>query len=389
MMWRSRGILAAVAGKRIAIIGSGPIGLEASLYARTLGHEVIVFERGEVGAQVMMWDFVRLFSPWNMNVTSLGRAAVNEAAGGDADLPLDACPSGKEFRERYLLPISRCPLLQGSVRERHAVVGVEAQNAGGHRITAQDPAGREYTQTVDVLLDCSGTYGNPRSAGEGDRAAPGEAKVKDRIFYAIPDVLGRDRARFVNRHTLLMGCGFASALLLRNLQELTREYPKTAVTWAVRRPDQPIYPILNDPLRTRQRVLESMLKLIQHPPGWLRFLTTAVLASITTDHSTYVATFRSNGALVSVITDEVVSLIGFRPDNAMYAPPGTAEPAQRDRLAAGNKTVTELLKNARPDFFVLGAKAYGTNNNFLLQAGHMQIGNAFRAIEDRDNLDLY
>lgn len=377
-----------MAAKRFGIIGSGPIGLEAALYARALGHEVIVFERGEVGAHMALWDYLRFFSPWNMNVTSLGRAAINEAAGGNADLPLDACPTGKEFRERYLLPIARCPALKDAVREKNPVVRVNREATGGYQITATDPAGREYTERVDVLLDCSGTYTSPRYASENDRMAPGELALKERISYTIPDVLGRDRERFANRHTLLMGCGFASALVLRNIQELTREYPKTAVTWSIRRPDQPIHPILNDPLRTRQRLLETTLKLIQSPPGWLRFLTTAVLASITTNKKTFIATFRSNNALVSVIADEVVSLIGFRPDNRIYAPAEAGDSA-KDPLVVGNKVISERLKNPQTDFFVLGAKAYGTNTNFLLQAGHMQIGNVFRTIEDKLDLDLY
>ena len=50
--------------RKIAIIGGGPIGLEAALYARTLGHEVVVYERGDTAESVKSWSFVRLFSPW-------------------------------------------------------------------------------------------------------------------------------------------------------------------------------------------------------------------------------------------------------------------------------------------------------------------------------------
>ena len=64
--------------KRIAVIGAGPIGLEAALYARALDYDVTVYDRGDVADNVRKWAFVRLFTPWPMDVTKLGRAALRE-----------------------------------------------------------------------------------------------------------------------------------------------------------------------------------------------------------------------------------------------------------------------------------------------------------------------
>ena len=61
---------------RIAVLGAGPIGLEAALYARSLKYPVAVYERGRVGEHIQRWGHVRLFSPFGMNSTSLGRAAI-------------------------------------------------------------------------------------------------------------------------------------------------------------------------------------------------------------------------------------------------------------------------------------------------------------------------
>ena len=41
---------------KLAILGAGPIGLEAALYARFLGYEVEVFDRGAVAEHVRRWD---------------------------------------------------------------------------------------------------------------------------------------------------------------------------------------------------------------------------------------------------------------------------------------------------------------------------------------------
>ena len=72
------------AKKRIVIIGAGPIGLETALYGATLGHEVRVFERIAVGGNVRDWGHLRMFSPWRMNITSLGKAKVQ--SGGSKRL---------------------------------------------------------------------------------------------------------------------------------------------------------------------------------------------------------------------------------------------------------------------------------------------------------------
>ena len=40
---------------RIAIIGGGPLGLEAALYGRFLGYEVLLFEKGEIGQSMLAY----------------------------------------------------------------------------------------------------------------------------------------------------------------------------------------------------------------------------------------------------------------------------------------------------------------------------------------------
>src|SRR5262245_34798458 len=81
---------------RIAILGAGPIGLEAVLYARRLNLPVTVYEAGRVGEHLHRWGHVRLFSPFGMNTTPLGRAALR-AENSDHAFPGDGdCITGKE-----------------------------------------------------------------------------------------------------------------------------------------------------------------------------------------------------------------------------------------------------------------------------------------------------
>src|SRR5262249_22096128 len=109
---------------RLAILGAGPIGLEAALYARFLGYDVVVYDRGDVAASVRRWGHVRMFTPFGMNRTTLGLAAIQ--AQDDAYKPPadDALLTGSEWIERYLLPLSRTDLLSDHLRPYTSVVSV-------------------------------------------------------------------------------------------------------------------------------------------------------------------------------------------------------------------------------------------------------------------------
>src|SRR3989442_4096447 len=100
-------------GRKVAIVGAGPIGLEAALRARQAGLEVTLFESGSVGEHFARYGSVRLFTPFHMNSTELGRERLRAVGvtlpGGDETL------TATELLERYLLPLSRLPELSGAV----------------------------------------------------------------------------------------------------------------------------------------------------------------------------------------------------------------------------------------------------------------------------------
>src|SRR5438093_8806243 len=97
---------------RIGILGAGPVGLEAALDARSLNLRVAVFERGRVGEHWQRWGHVRLFSPFAMNTTPLGRSALR-AARPDHEFPADdACVTGREHVAAYLMPVSRLEIIK-------------------------------------------------------------------------------------------------------------------------------------------------------------------------------------------------------------------------------------------------------------------------------------
>ena len=219
---------------RIAIIGTGPIGLEAALHAADAGHDVQLFERGRVADSMRCWGHVRLFSPWKLNHSQLGLGQLRAAGVEPPDD--DAFLTGAEHVAAYLDPLARSVLLSGRVHERHAVrhVGREtigkADLIGGprdehpFRLLVDGPSGERLVH-ADVVLDCSGTYGQPNWMGNGNVPALGERRLRSRIAYDLEDLASPDR--YAAQRLLLVGAGHSAATAL----ELVLELPQVHVIW--------------------------------------------------------------------------------------------------------------------------------------------------------------
>lgn len=156
---------------RIAIIGAGPIGLEAALYARYLGYEVDVYERGQVVDNVLTWGHVRMFSPFRLNRSTLGLAALRAQDENYHTPADDALLTGQEWADRYLIPLSASDLLSDAVQTSTTVVQVGREDflktdlatdreASPFRILLRESTGRERTASADVVIDTSGVFGN-------------------------------------------------------------------------------------------------------------------------------------------------------------------------------------------------------------------------------------
>ncbi len=358
----------------IAIIGAGPIGLEAALYARKLGHDCVVFERGLVAQNVSRWGFVSLFSPWTMNTTPLGWKAINAGRLTDPPNP-KICPTGDELRDRYLLPLSSSRQLQDAIWVNTTVLKI-ARKSGRFEITLRDPSGAQRVESAGAVFDCSGTYHHHRWAGRGGVPAPGERDAESRIWYELPDVIGRDRDRFIGRHTLVLGAGYSAATVLLGLEALHRENSRTRASWAIRRIGQALQALHNDPLPARASLVKHSLEIANKPPKWLQYVGNCVLERID-DAKQIGVTLKYMETDLALVVDEVVALVGYGPEQLIESwtsPP----PAAADGLL-----------NPEPNFFILGAKSFGTNSNFLLAVGHRQIREAFRIVTGDQNLDLY
>src|ERR1700710_391243 len=91
-----------------AILGAGPTGLEAALAAAEAGHPFTVYEAAPtVAGNVRAWGHVRLFTPWEMNVSPRMRRHL-EAAGRAVPAGPD-CPTGRGLAGPLLARVPEVP----------------------------------------------------------------------------------------------------------------------------------------------------------------------------------------------------------------------------------------------------------------------------------------
>ncbi len=230
---------------RIAIIGAGPIGLEAALAAHERGLHFTVYEAADTaGGYVRAWSHVRTFTPWDMNVSSRARTVLGESAPAGPQLP-----TGAELAERLIDPLAATPALAGRIRLgtrvraigregllKHEAIGSAERAGRPFRLLLADAGGGEAIEHAEVVIDCSGTYGNPNSLGDGGIDAPGEHRFGERIERFLP-ALADEPERWAGQTVLLTGSGHSAQTAARSLARLAADALGTGGVWVVRRQD--------------------------------------------------------------------------------------------------------------------------------------------------------
>jgi hypothetical protein len=392
---------------RVAILGAGPIGLEAALQAAALGLPFTVYERGRVGEHLHRWGHVRLFSPFGMNSTPLGRARLH------ADQPRHETPAdnailtGREHLTAYLEPLAQSPLLREHIRKETTVVhigrrGFLKEEYPGDSRRGQQPfllllrnGNRESIEEADVVLDCTGTYGQPRSLGDGGIPAAGETAARAHIVWGLEDVLGERRAAYADKTTLVVGGGYSAATTVCQLSKLAEKHPATWIIWLARGGGtQPIKRFVNDALRERDQLAVRANMLATRGEGNVEFHPQTVVTAVEcagADKGFKVHTL-SAGKRAIWEADRLIANVGYTPSTDLYRELQVHEcyaslgpmnlSAAVLKHASGDSLAIPAqggaaLRNPEPNFFLLGAKSYGRNSNFLLRTGFEQVREVF------------
>jgi cation diffusion facilitator CzcD-associated flavoprotein CzcO len=380
--------------QRIAIIGAGPIGLETALAASERGLDFTVYEAADsVGGYVRRWGHVRTFTPWEMNVSERARAALGEAAPAGSELP-----TGHELADGLLEPLAA--RLHGRIRLgtrvlavgregllKHEAIGSEERAARPFRLLLSPPGGPESIERADVVIDCSGSYGHPNLLGDGGIPAPGERALEDRIVRYLPSF---DEGFWGGARVLLTGSGHSAQTAARSLAEL----PDTEVVWAVRNPAPDWGAVEDDPLPERASLNAAAAAIAGGESSRIEMMPGTVTESLAERDGRVAVTLR-NGGVGEVVVDRILALNGGVGDASIYrqlqvhecyATCGPMKLAAALLASSGGDCLEqashgpETLANPEPGFFILGAKSYGRNSQFLLSIGWRQVDDVFASL---------
>jgi len=221
---------------KIAVLGGGPVGVELTLQLvsakRHTPHQIDVYEAGSGagGGILQNWPNVNLFSPWSMNVSSLGLSETNDGLTEEAIASIrsnfDKFPTGKEYVEQYIAPLAQVCIKKGGASKdgenkvrfhyNTTVIGVGKSGGVGKKkmgsevrsgakffikkrkndepnagalVAPLSPGARRgkggserYVTGYDVVIDCSGNSSRNSYFGRGGFAAIGEIELADRFI---------------------------------------------------------------------------------------------------------------------------------------------------------------------------------------------------------------
>jgi thioredoxin reductase len=384
----------------VAVIGAGPVGLAAAAHLLARGLKPIILEAGpSVGASILKWGHVRMFSPWHYSIDAEARRIL-EAEGWEAP-DSDAYPTGQELVDHYLQPLAQTQVLKAVIRYSSRVTAVTKRGRDVMKNHEREEApfllrvetahGAEYDLLARAVIDASGTFEQPNPMGAHGLTVPGEKLAAAHIAYGIPDVKGKDRARYANQRILVIGSGHSALNVLQDLVRLKETAANTEVHWAMRKnsADQALGGGKNDKLVERGRLGSHIRSLIE--AGSLHLHTAVSIDELVSSEEGLIAKCEQ-GSLPPV--DEIIVTTGFRPDLSMLREvrlsldAATQSPTRLAPLIDPNHhscgTVrphgAEELKHPEENFYIVGMKSYGRAPTFLLLTGYEQVRSVVSAL---------
>lgn len=376
----------------VVIIGAGPVGLAAAAQLLERGIEPLVLERGDhAGAAISAWGHTRLFSPWK-HVTDAASVRLLTETGWAPQHP-EAMPPGHDLVTYYLRPLAATPALRDRIRYGVTVEGVSRLGMDKTRSTGR--ADSPFVVRTDdgeelrarAVIDASGTFSTPNPVIASGFRPRHPDRVAGHLTHGLPDVLGRDRARFAGTHTVVVGAGHSAANTLLALARLAEREPSTTISWLIRTASPVrVYGDASDELEGRASLGTATRALVTS--GQVELLDGVLIDDVEPadgDRVTIVGT--RGGETVRLDADTVVVATGFRPDldllrevrlgldEIVEAPTRLAPLIDPNLHSCGTVPPhgVDELSHPEPGFWIAGMKSYGRAPTFLLLTGYEQV----------------
>jgi cation diffusion facilitator CzcD-associated flavoprotein CzcO len=381
--------------KTVAIVGAGPVGLAAAAHVLERGLRPIVLEAGDsAGHSVRQWGHVQLFSPWEYNID---RAAARLLASTGWNSPdPEHYPTGAELVERYLEPLATKTVLATHIHTSSRVTDIsrvgfdklqtKGREAAPFEIRYQNGQGPTIVR-ADAVIDASGTWRSPNPAGANGLRAIGETQAADKIAYGMPDVLGKERARYAGKTVAVLGAGHSAIGTLIDLAQLATQSPETKPIWLLRGndPAKAFGGGANDKLAARGELGAAFAALVA--AGQIKLEREFRVSHLAADGPRLVVAAGAGCCGRQVVVDELIVATGFRPDldfvrelrirldPAIECPVALAPLIDPNEHSCGTVRphgARELAQD-EPGFYFAGMKSYGRAPTFLMLTGYEQV----------------
>lgn len=354
----------------VLVLGDDLVAVEAALYARFLGYSVLLICEGRVGDQLS-----REAGPFRLDqdTSSLGLAAL-QAQETELTTEVGAL-TPQEFVGQYLVPLAKTDLLYDSVQINSRVVSIsrvgcisqsaltnEQRASLDFRVLIDSRKRGEFSQLIDVVLDCSG-FRRELGLASGGGVAIGERDFRAQLCQA-------EEAKTAGNLVLYGKTALALATARKALGKAAR------ITWIM--PKR--YGVLED--QQEQEAFERQVEAVQATAdGRLAILHAWGIESLSpTENGWSIRVQVQDEETVDVECDEF-----FPADSAE----GDWSFAEQIPLAR-QVECTATGRTAEPHFYVLGPKSglqsASTEASAVYRA---QIQACFAEIGGREGLNLY
>jgi thioredoxin reductase len=380
----------------VAIIGAGPVGLAAAAHLVSSGESFVLFEAGaEVGASILTWSHVRLFSPWEFNIDQAARQLLTQNgwnAPKDSDIP-----TGAQLVNSYLRPLAELLQIKPHIQLGAKVAAVSRKGLNKVKTEGRDNLpfvlhieknNERYVVEARAVIDASGTWLTPNPmVSEGVWTAD-ERSLNERIFYGIPDILGKHNHRFSGKKVVVAGSGHSAINSLLELAQLKDQFEDTEIVWILRKSQlQEVYGGREkDDLPARGELGTRIQQLVQ--TGKIQMMTPYHIQQFRKTGDKIEITGTVHGETVQLHgIDEMISNTGSRPDLSFIS-------EVRVSIDHSLESVTQLaplidpnihscgtvrphgekeLRQPEKDFYIAGSKSYGRAPTFLMATGYEQV----------------
>jgi hypothetical protein len=239
--------------------------------------------------------------------------------------------------------------------------------------------------SADAVIDASGTWHSPNPAGANGLPAIGERPAKSRIAYGMPDVLGKERARYAGKTVAVLGAGHSAIGTLIDLARLAEQERDTRPVWLLRGndPAKAFGGGVNDKLVARGELGNAFARLVAEDK--VKLEREFRVSHVALDGEGLIV--GANSGARQVIVDELIVATGFRPDFdflrelRIELDPTVESPVPLAPLIDPNLhscgTVrphgARELAQPEPGFYFAGMKSYGRAPTFLMLTGYEQV----------------